>query len=778
MATPSYGDRPPLQGYRRSFTVPSRALSLHERAALDKSDADADILFSHSNARIVAFSPPTDSIPSTSKETLPETDYPVDTIETLPWRSRTETLASTGPFVIEKVRGSSNFLKSADQKVIHTIMRNSQCWCVDGESKFVLRIAKYRYYRIELPAETEADKEKVEELKTVLAKVLRFERTPCPFKRAFHVDLPEDAITPRRKVPWKRKQTPQLSPPDSDPLPLRRTKNSRAWSLQDQTTGTPLRTYGRRGSDYGFSTSRGSSPRPQYDGDGFRSTTPSSLASSEEANYGKLPEGSSEEGLNSEELHSKHEGDEESISESQSEGSQQQQLPEDSLAADRPSVPEVKEVSKEEETENDSRTQDNVEVPAPLETENQISEMATLSGKGEEEVVEPQVEEALEREPVHEGMEGLDTQREPDAGDAPVLELSKADTPNQNSGTFGDHHTEKRIQEIGFSTDPELGNASVSVGATDESLNLLPQRIEQADTESHGQLRAGQFPADETLESIEKATKADAIPVEEPTVPSTVDASLSRVSSADSFHSTNSLTQKSLAEHSHAADLETTPQAEKFDPFSPEVRKHRRELSELTVTASTIDGLSERGSELRPSTSESIQRPSTPGLAQSSSMSDSSWPEVHTPASSFNEGLRRRLNAKRSFSPLPPSATLFSPSSSSHRSLLNADFLQKAAHVALVKPIEAVVLLVHVLARIAGGATVNDLLNGELFRRPEHHRRSSSSFPDQVSAPRDDSDDEDDFGVPLRGRSRSVEAKPKSMSAKAEDDADSIFDLD
>jgi len=96
--------------------------------------------------------------------------------------------------------------------------------------------------------------------------------------------------------------------------------------------------------------------------------------------------------------------------------------------------------------------------------------------------------------------------------------------------------------------------------------------------------------------------------------------------------------------------------------------------------------------------------------------------------------------------------------------------------VALVKPLEAVALLVHILARIAGGATVNDLLNGDLFRRPEQHRRSSS-FPDQVSSPRDDSDDEDDFGVPLRGRTRSGDGKPTSTTAR-DDDGDSIFDLD
>ena len=242
MAAPpsSYGERPPLQGWRRSFTAPSRQLSLHERAGLDKSDADAEILYSHPNARIIAFSPPTDAIQSQSKETLPDADYPIDAVEILPWRSRNETLYSSGAIKIEKVRGSSHFLKSADQKVIQGLMRNSQCWCVDGESKFVLRTGQLKYYRIELPSEAEEDKQKVEEFKAALGKVLRFERTPCPFKRGFHVDLPDDAITPRRKGTWKRRQPLQPTTPNTDPLPLRRTKNSRAWSFQAKNDSSPL----------------------------------------------------------------------------------------------------------------------------------------------------------------------------------------------------------------------------------------------------------------------------------------------------------------------------------------------------------------------------------------------------------------------------------------------------------------------------------------------------------------------------------------------------------
>ena len=69
----------------------------------------------------------------------------------------------------------------------------------------MLRIRPNTYYRIELPRRTSEDKSKVEELKTVLATVLQYEVTPCPFKRGFTVDLPAQPKTPIQKRPWRPK---------------------------------------------------------------------------------------------------------------------------------------------------------------------------------------------------------------------------------------------------------------------------------------------------------------------------------------------------------------------------------------------------------------------------------------------------------------------------------------------------------------------------------------------------------------------------------------------
>ena len=78
-------------------------------------------------------------------------------------------------------------------------MSRTQCWCVDGESKFAIKL-KQVIYRIELPFETDVDKEGVEELKRVLGRVIMYEKTPCPFKRGFQIDVPELPEIPGRRM--------------------------------------------------------------------------------------------------------------------------------------------------------------------------------------------------------------------------------------------------------------------------------------------------------------------------------------------------------------------------------------------------------------------------------------------------------------------------------------------------------------------------------------------------------------------------------------------------
>ncbi|OJJ48702.1 hypothetical protein ASPZODRAFT_61589 [Penicilliopsis zonata CBS 506.65] len=199
---------PPVFSLRRSATLPTK-LSPRKQRFSDSAFSPEDHFFYHPSAKIVHFAPRALApIPSSSGPS--DFDYPVDTIETLPWRSPTERTVAFAPLRLEKVQGLTVFLKCGS--VVHAILKNSQCWCVDGESTFVLRIRPLTYYRIELPNETEGDKTKVGELKTALSGVLRYEVTPCPFKRGFTVEIPEEAKAPRRKRAWRPKGRRESAP--------------------------------------------------------------------------------------------------------------------------------------------------------------------------------------------------------------------------------------------------------------------------------------------------------------------------------------------------------------------------------------------------------------------------------------------------------------------------------------------------------------------------------------------------------------------------------------
>jgi hypothetical protein len=234
-----------------------------------------------------------------------------------------------------------------------------------------------------------------------------------------------------------------------------------------------------------------------------------------------------------------------------------------------------------------------------------------------------------------------------------------------------------------------------------------------------------------------------------------LDDTASIASTAESFHTVASEDPELLQEAGEPTSL-----ASRLAAFDIRQYQHKRGISEMTITASSYGEQNMQD-----------QRPNTPRLIQSSA-SDDSWPDIKTP-SNIQDGLRQRLKSRRSLSPMPSSGNVFSPQAPNHGNHMTSVLLQKACNVALVKPIEVVVLVVHILARIAGGASLNDLLTGELFKRPEKHRRNSS-FPDRMPSRQDE--DEDDYGVPLRGR-RSSSAPNESTTAR-DADADSLFDLD
>ncbi|WPH00438.1 Hypothetical protein R9X50_00326700 [Acrodontium crateriforme] len=174
----------------RSFTLPSRLDTAREPTVEIGAAEGIETLFSIPNANVVKFS-------TAGVRSLPrDADSKDGPHGTLPWASPTERTMAAGPLEIYRVPGSVSFLHSGT--LLHAILPRSQCWCVDGVSKFAFRVLQDVYYRIELPGHTEEDMAKVELLKETWKKVLYYERTPCPFSRTFTVEIPEETPKIRR----------------------------------------------------------------------------------------------------------------------------------------------------------------------------------------------------------------------------------------------------------------------------------------------------------------------------------------------------------------------------------------------------------------------------------------------------------------------------------------------------------------------------------------------------------------------------------------------------
>ncbi len=200
---------------RRSFTTPvSKQPS--------SPDPQIETLFIHSSVRIVAFTTsnilPTPRSRPGSSNGSPEGEYEVGTLS---WVSRFERTIAVGALRIYRAPGSVAFLNCAN--ALKPILPKSQCWCVDGDSKFVVQIKPPQYWRIELPNKTTEEVLKVEELKKVFEQVLRFEKTPCPFQRNFTVELPPE--TPIKRKPWKPVERPMVDPSSFEEERTLRTPN-------------------------------------------------------------------------------------------------------------------------------------------------------------------------------------------------------------------------------------------------------------------------------------------------------------------------------------------------------------------------------------------------------------------------------------------------------------------------------------------------------------------------------------------------------------------------
>lgn len=111
------------------------------------------------------------------------------------------------------------------QKALKPILPRSQCWFVsdDGSSKFVMQVRKLQeYWRIEMRNTSSEEINQVEGFKKILAQVLLYEKTPCPFQRTFSVDLPIALRVPFTRIPWRpvQRSSSRIPLPRGDLYPI------------------------------------------------------------------------------------------------------------------------------------------------------------------------------------------------------------------------------------------------------------------------------------------------------------------------------------------------------------------------------------------------------------------------------------------------------------------------------------------------------------------------------------------------------------------------------
>ncbi|RKF74897.1 hypothetical protein GcM1_237102 [Golovinomyces cichoracearum] len=192
-----FSERSKMGSFNDTRPISRSASRSSSASPLSTSNSQIEILYSLPDARIVEFKPSALNFKSVAR-----TESAVIEAEpgTLSWVSRFERTIAVGSLHIYRAPGSVAFINC--QNSIRPILPKSQAWCVDGESKFVLRSPPL-FWRIELPNTSYDEVVRVEGLKRILDQILRFEKTPCPFRRNFSIQLTTPPPTPVKKKSWK-----------------------------------------------------------------------------------------------------------------------------------------------------------------------------------------------------------------------------------------------------------------------------------------------------------------------------------------------------------------------------------------------------------------------------------------------------------------------------------------------------------------------------------------------------------------------------------------------
>ena len=238
-------------------------------------------------------------------------------------------------------------------------------------------------------------------------------------------------------------------------------------------------------------------------------------------------------------------------------------------------------------------------------------------------------------------------------------------------------------------------------------------------------------------------------------------------SSVESFHSFHS----PISPLAPSPPFPTSLQQDYTGIGIPLIRNHKRDVSEITVTASSPElwDMSDAKSGDESAYHSPPDLPGTPPLVNdAASQDDDHWPEPTTPSPRTKlrrHGIRRR---RRNQSPLPPSSNLYSPySPRSHMSghHLTTAILQKTCSLLLSPPIQLVALMMRIAAKIARGAS-----HGTSFGFGDSGQKIPCSWDFSDASDEDDEEwEEDDYGVSLHKNLSSKEARASEMGGSVSD---------
>jgi hypothetical protein len=244
------------------------------------------------------------------------------------------------------------------------------------------------------------------------------------------------------------------------------------------------------------------------------------------------------------------------------------------------------------------------------------------------------------------------------------------------------------------------------------------------------------------------------LPVDPPTSAAQDDTE-SVVSTADSFYSLSEIQSVSTSPPFQDAASFMEERGEHQDwPSEIQSRHHKRGVSELTVTPhSGGAALSPLSPGILSEDGRFASDPSTPTLvSDSEDVVDLALPDEDAPRETVR--LRRLgTSGHRELSPLPPAATIFTPSPRVSKRNLTISLVKKTYEILMSPPGDLIQLMLEIAAHFAAKAKAMGPF--QLGRRPR-------ALPGSWDSDGEEEDDwgEDDYGIPLRGVESIRESEP------------------